>query len=73
MIQCMWFFVTVVQCDIVTDAPVHDLLNANLWTKSAEERKEALDAVTKDIWLNYVDVMAHNDPDADVIGDGVKE
>lgn len=65
--------VDLLQMKYVTDAPVHDLLNANLWTNSADERKEALDAVTKDIWLNYVDVMAHNDPDADVIGDGVKE
>ena len=82
---CDDFFVTVVQCHIVvaamdllqmksvSDAPVHDLLDANLWTKSAEERKEALDVVTKDICLNYVDVLAHNDLDADVTGDGVKE
>ena len=37
------------QMKSVSDAPVHDLLDADLWTKSAEERK--------DICLNNIDVL----------------
>lgn len=68
---CEDFFVTVVQCHIVTaamdylqmenvkDSPVHTLLNLDLWLESKEKRKDVLDSVSKEIAINYVDIFAH--------------
>ena len=81
---CDYYFVTVVQCHIVSaamhlvkmkatsDKPDHVLLDDDLWIKSKDNRKLVLAQVTKEICLKYVDILSHHNLEDDIQGDGVK-
>ena len=79
---CDDYFVTVVQCHIVSaamnllkmkatsDKPDHVLLDDNLWIKSKDDRKLLLAQVTKEICLNkMLTLLSHQE---DIQKDGVK-
>ena len=80
---CEDFFVTVVHSHIVAatmdylqmktvkDTPIHPVLKEGIWLESDDERRDALDVISKEIVKNYVDILAHNNLDEDIQQDKV--